>query len=532
MDVRALLAVLRKYWLSLVGLTALGAVLAGVYVFLTPPTYTAETQVFLSVQGGQTTNDLVQGSSYATTVARNFALVATTPKVLDGAIQDLSLGTTSQALATHITTSIPTNTSIINIDVVDGSAQQAADIAQSVAENLKSAVADLSTVSASVQTTVVTATIITPAVVPSSPTSPKLALTLALGLVVGLAIGVGQAVLRKTLDVSIRTEDDIAEVTDHSVLARIPFNTSIAKDSLVIVNDPQSPLAEEYRRLRTNLSFMDVDSDRTPVYVITSSLASEGKSITAINLAFSFAEDDLHVLLIDADLRRPTIASYLNIEGAAGLTTVLLGKARLSDVVQQLGSDHVDILTVGTIPPNPVELIGSGAMRRLLIGAAQDYDVIVIDSAPLLPVVDTTLLSTLATGTLVVVGAGKTKTPQLQGAMDSLSRAKAPVLGVVLNMVKSQKGSGYDTGYYHYYRQQDPKNVPTKKTVTIARNEPPAPVNNPSDDVTETEKSKAKVRPSAIPLELWLSERSLATPIYPTLTSPPQPAATAGDKAH
>ncbi|MCL2653215.1 MAG: polysaccharide biosynthesis tyrosine autokinase [Propionibacteriaceae bacterium] len=523
MDVRALLAVLRKYWMSLLGATVLGAILAATYVAVTPPTYTAESQVFLGVQGGQTTSDLVQGSSYATTVARNFALVATTPKVLDGAIKDLNLDTTPQSLATHITTSIPTNTSIINIDVIDGSAQQAADIAQSVAKNLQSAVAELSTVATSAQTTV-TATIITPAIVPTSPTSPKLALTLALGLVLGLAIGVGQAVLRKTLDVSIRTEDDIAEATTHSVLARIPFSTSIAKDSLVIVNDPQSPLAEEYRRLRTNLSFMDLDSNRTPIYVVTSSLASEGKSVTAINLAFSFAEDDIRVLLIDADLRRPMVASYLNMESAAGLTTVLLGKARLADVVQHLGSDKVDILPIGAIPPNPVELIASTSMSRMLATAAQEYDVIVIDSAPLVPVVDTTLLSTLTTGTLVVVGSGKVKVQQLQEAIESLSRAKANILGVVLNMVKSQDGSGYG-GNYYYYRPKDPKT----SNVTLESDEP----NPPDEDDSKAEKKKTvrtPPRPSAIPLELWLSEHqnALATPTTPLRGGPmppPSPAA-------
>ena len=527
MDVRALLAVLRKYWLSLVGVTVLGAVLAGVYVAITPPTYTAESQVFLSVQGGQTTNDLVQGSSYATTVARNFALVATTPKVLDGAIKDLNLDTTAQTLAKHITTSIPTNTSIISIDVTDGSAQQAANIAQSVAENLRSAVADLSTVSGTMQTTVVTATIITPAVVPTSATSPKLALTLALGLVLGLAIGVGQAVLRKTLDVSIRTEDDVAEATTHSVLARIPFSTSISKDSLAVVNDPQSPLAEEYRRLRANLSFMDLDSDRTPIYVITSSLAGEGKSITAINLAFSFAEDGIRVLLIDADLRRPMIASYLGMESAAGLTTVLVAKARLADVVQHVGANHLDILPIGAIPPNPVELIASTSMSRLLATAAQEYDVIIVDSAPLVPVVDTTLLSTLTTGTLVVVGAGKVKTPELQEAMESLSRAKATVLGVVLNMVKSKDGAGHGGNYYYYYQPREPAtgDEPEMLASDDAAGLP--------DGTTEDEKKSAEKtppKPSAIPLELWLSEHqnALAKPPTPPVGGPippPSPAA-------
>ena len=451
MDVRTLLGVLRQYWLSILGLTVVGIVLAAAYVHETPPTYTAESQVFLSVQAGSSVADLNQGTTYAATVARNYAVLTTTPQVLDGVISDLNLDTTPQALASHVTATVPTNTSIISIDATSGSPQQAADIAQSTANSLIATVKELALPDANQNATIV-ATNVTPARVPTSPTSPNLKMTLALGLVVGLAIGIGQAVLRKVLNTAVYSKDDVAEVTDYAVMGRIPFSQSLGKDAIAIVNEPQSQVAEEYRRLHTNLSFMSLDSNATPVFVVTSSLPEEGKSTTSINVAFGFAEDGMRVLLIDGDLRRPTIAKYLNLENAAGLTTVLLGRAKLDEVVQRLGPGRVDVLPVGPTPPNPIELLGSEAMRHLVTQAAQSYDAIVIDSAPLLPVADTTLLASLATGTLLVVGAGKVKAPQLREAIASVTRGNPAVLGIVLNMTR-RRHDGYHSEYYYdtYY---------------------------------------------------------------------------------
>jgi len=464
MDVRALLGVLRKFWGSILALTVLGGLLAAAYVVITTPVYTAQSQVLLSGQGGQTNSDVLQGTTYANTVARTWAAVATSPFVLDQTIANVGLNTTSQNLAKHVTTAIPTNTSIINIAATDGSPAQAAAIAQGVADALVSRVDEQSPRDANDRPTL-RATVITPAIVPTSPTSPKLALTIALGLIAGLAIGIGQAVLRTTLDVSIRTESDVAKATDHSVLARIPFSSTMGKSPIAIVNDPQSPVAEEFRRLRTNLAFLSMDNKQAPVYVVTSSLPEEGKTVTSINIAFGFAEDDQRVLLIDGDLRRPKVASYLHLEGSVGLTTVLVGKARLDDVIQRLGPGHIDVLPLGAIPPNPVEMAGSDAMRRLLVQAVVNYDVVVIDSAPLLPVADTILLASLATGTLIVAGGGRVKIPQLRDAIESVEHGNAAVLGVILNLTRGHGGNGYYRASYYGYSYDNGKHPKTTKSV-------------------------------------------------------------------
>ncbi len=138
--------------------------------------------------------------------------------------------------------------------------------------------------------------------------------------------------------------------------------------------------------------------------MISSSIPGEGKSTIAINLAVSLADAGARVILVDADLRRPSIAEYLGIEGGVGLTTVLIGRAEVEDVVQPLGTTSLDLLPAGQIPPNPSELLGSTAMADLLERLSASYDMVLLDSPPLLPVTDAVVLSNLAGGALVVVG--------------------------------------------------------------------------------------------------------------------------------
>jgi capsular exopolysaccharide synthesis family protein len=451
MDLRTLIGVLHKYWMSIVVCVILGAALAIGFLQVRQPVYTARSQVFLSVGGGTTASDLSSGANFANTVAQSYTKIVSTAKVLDPVIQQLGLKTTSATLATHVSTSVAAGTSFISIAVTNSDPQQAADIAESAAENFQDAVADIAPKDANAKATVVI-TILSPATVPTAPTSPNRTLVLLVGILGGFAVGIAQAVLRKTTDISIRSESDVTKATEHSVLARIPFSANIPKDPLSVVNDPMSPVAEEYRRLRTNLSFVTLETAGSPIFIVTSSVASEGKSVTAINIAFSYAEAGQRVLLIDADLRRPRIASYLNLEGSVGLTTVLVGKAKMSEVIQKLGPGHLDVLPLGLVPPNPVEMSGSDAMRRLLTTASQLYEVVIVDAAPLLPVTDSTLLASMASGTLIVAGAGKVHIPELHDAVAMVEQGDAKVLGIILTQVKRDPGNGYyyRSNYYGY----------------------------------------------------------------------------------
>lgn len=451
MELRDYVAVLRKYWVSIVGVTLLGLATSAVITLVTPPSYTARTAVFISVRGGDTAGELLEGANYATNQVRSYAQVATTPTVLQPVIDKLGLQTTPALLADAVTASIPANTAIIEISVVDRDPELSAQIAQASSEQLVVTVDQLSPSDASGKRAVV-ATIVTPATVPLEKTTPRTSLNLAAGALAGLVLGFGQALLRNTLDRSVRTEDDVARATDHSVIAKVPFDADAGEHPLVMFTDPHSLRAEAYRKLRTNLRFLDVaKGTEKNSFVVTSSVAGEGKSTTSINLASTLAEGGERVLLIDADLRRSTVAKYLNIEGSVGLTTVLIGRASLEDVVQPIGNAGFNVVAAGEIPPNPAELLASDAMKRVLEEATSSYDTVVLDAAPLLPVTDAAILSTMTGGALIVAGSGVVTAPELEDSIATLDQVSGVTLGIVLN--KARVGSS--DGYYYQYKNDD-----------------------------------------------------------------------------
>ncbi|MCL1922720.1 MAG: polysaccharide biosynthesis tyrosine autokinase [Propionibacteriaceae bacterium] len=452
MEFREYLAILRKYWISIVGLTLIGAIAAGAYILVTPPVYTARCQVYLTVSMGSSVSDFAQGSNYATSQARSFAEIARTPVVLDPVIRQLGLETTSAKLATKITATVPTNSSLIAISARDDDPELSAKIAQQVALSLREAINRLTPLDTN-DKPVVVGTIVTPAVPPTTPTSPRVLQTLFLGVLIGLALGVGLAVLRKALDIRIHTSKDVTNAVDYPVVGSIPRDQDLAANPVVLVRAPTSVLSERFRQLRTSLLFFNIEDDKPFNFVVTSSLEGEGKTSVAINIAYALAEQGDRVLLIDADLRRPRIAHYLQLESEAGLTTVLLNRARADDVIQSLGPGYPDVLTSGPIPPNPVELVGSHRMKLLLDQVSDHYQAVIVDSAPLLPVADTLSLVPHVSGVLMVAAAEKVTVPELSSAAESVERTSTPIMGVVLNQVR--RHGGRHSSYYYYYDQHE-----------------------------------------------------------------------------
>jgi polysaccharide biosynthesis transport protein len=199
--------------------------------------------------------------------------------------------------------------------------------------------------------------------------------------------------------------------------------------------------------------------------VVTSAMPGEGKSTVAMNLALALAEVSDRVLLVDADLRRPTVADRLELEGAAGLSTVLIGRADVEDVVQEWGPHGLDVLTSGAIPPNPAELLASPAMRELAERLAARYEVIVWDAPPVLPVTDTLLLARHADGVILLTNARTTRRAQVAEALESLKRAETRILGVVLNMLPSRSG----VGAYGYEPHERPVGEATSTSSALRR---------------------------------------------------------------
>lgn len=449
MELRDYLAVLRQYWRSVAAVVILGVLGAATFSLLVTPTYTSNTALFFAVSGANSASDLAQGTTYTGKQVESYVQVATSPMVLQPVIDQVRLDDTPSELAERVTVSVPTNTSVIDIAVVDTDPEQAGAIAAAVGAGLVSAVSELSPDTAGGAKSV-EATIITPATVPATRTSPKVAQNLVLGLLLGVFLGAGQAILRGTLDTRVRTATDVAHVTDAPVIGQIALDEGMGERPGLVSDHPASPRAEAFRRLRTNLQFLDAGPG-TSAFVFTSSLPDEGKTNTAVNSALVLADSGMRVLLIDADLRKPSVGRLLGLESAAGLSSVLIGRAGLADVVQPAGHSSVDVLTSGPIPPNPAELLGSPAMVTLLAEAREDYDVVILDAPPLLPVTDAAILSRMTSGALIVVASGEVRTPQLSGALESLAAVEARVLGVVLNKLRG-RDIGYG-GYYHRYHE-------------------------------------------------------------------------------
>jgi capsular exopolysaccharide synthesis family protein len=464
MELSDYIRILRKNWVIILVATLLGLSAAAAYSLTRTPTYESSSTVFVNTQTSGSVSELQQGSNFAQARINTYVGLVSTPIVMNPVIAELGLGMTAGQLASDVTASAALNTTLITITVEDTDPIAAADIANALAASLTAAVDAIEPAGESGASPVKLTRVrdAQPALSPSSPNTP---LNLALGVLVGLAIGVGFAVLREVLDTRVRNARDIEQATDTPLIGAIAFDPKAKERPLIVHADPLSPRAESFRTLRTNLQFLDMGGRAS--FVMTSSLPSEGKSTTAINLAIALADAGKKVALIDADLRRPKIAEYLGVEGGVGLTDVLISRVRLGDVMLPWGGRSLYVLPSGKIPPNPSELLGSEQMRTLLEVLERDFDVVICDAPPLLPVTDAAILARATSGAIVGVAAGRTTRHQLKAAVDALQTVGAKVAGVVLTMVPTRGPDSYygtyNAGYgYGGYGSREASSEPAK----------------------------------------------------------------------
>lgn len=291
--------------------------------------------------------------------------------------------------------------------------------------------------------------LIAPAQVPASPSSPKPAEDGGLGLAAGLALGMGAAFLRENLDDALVSQDATEQAAGSPVLAVVPLISAWKRRDrplVISITQPASPAAESYRSLRTSLQFAGQEREIRTI-LVTSATSEEGKTTTLANLGAVFAQAGHSVVLVSCDLRKPRLGQFLGVDESAGLATVLLGQHALGDVIMPVTRDRrLCVLPAGPPRPNPSELIDGPAMRQVLAQLRESFDLVLIDSPPILPVTDAVMLSRLTDATLLVVAAGQTRRGELQRATAKLEQVNAPVVGVVLNEARRLGGRGY--GYY------------------------------------------------------------------------------------
>ncbi len=221
------------------------------------------------------------------------------------------------------------------------------------------------------------------------------------------------------------------------------MNANIRK--LIAKANPKSPVSEQFRTIRTNIQFSSVDQEYRSI-MVTSAGPGEGKSTTAANLAVVFAQQGKTVLLVDSDMRKPTVHYTFNFPNTTGLTNILSRQVTLKEAVKDSGVDKLHILSSGPVPPNPAELLSSRAMQQFFVDAYEEYDLIIFDTPPVLVVTDAQIMANQCHGSILVVSSGKTEMEPAKKAKELLQSAKGKLLGCVLNNKKAS-----ETDYYYYY---------------------------------------------------------------------------------
>ena len=309
--------------------------------------------------------------------------------------------------------------------------------------------------------------IIDRAIEPIVPISPKKRQNLMLGMLLGLGLGFAIAISLEYLDKTVRTVDDIERLNlpfvgtiphidiknDGTLATILPNGNGKNKDfqaRMIALNRPKSPISEAYRIIRTNLQYSQVDGNLKTI-LITSPGPGEGKSTTTINLGITLANMGLKTLIIDADLRRPVVHNFFKFDKKPGLTNILATEMEPDDVVKSLDIDNLYVLTSGVMPPNPSELLGSTKMRHLLQEMKAQFDIILLDSPPIIAVTDALIVASEVDGVLLVNKSGKSQIEGVKRADQLLKTARARFLGVVLNDVRAENMYG---SYYYYYSNQ------------------------------------------------------------------------------
>ena len=471
LDLADYLTILRVYWKAIVAFTLLATLAAAGWTVLQPKVYSSDSSGIVVTPGSDNVSLALAGDSLAKAKVKNYESVAKSRLVADRVIQSLDLKTSADALLGSITVKVPLDTAEIKVSAQSTDPATAQRVADAWVNGLAAQVEAIETAPAAEpagqasagapagsQADAATAVRVLPlgkAVLPTSPTSPNTKLNLALGALVGLALGVAYALIRRHLDRRLRKAADIERLFGVPVIGTLPVDHRLDGKSTIVdagtaaqLHDAGGAMAEALRELRTNLSFLDVDQPPR-IIVVTSSMQAEGKSTVTANLAVTMAAAGENVVVVDGDLRRPTLVDVFNLVPGVGVTDVLTGTAELGDVLQPWGAlPNLSVLGSGRIPPNPSELLGSRAMKNMLTALAKDA-VVLIDAPPLLPVTDAAVLSRVADGAIVVIRTGRTTQEQVDQSLGNLEKVKGRVLGAVLNYVPTKGTDAYS--YYGTY---------------------------------------------------------------------------------
>jgi capsular exopolysaccharide synthesis family protein len=480
------------------------ACVAGAGIATAFQTTTYRTSVRLIVSGASSVSSVDEISRRELAVQRAvaFSQIATTAPAVKAATNAASAAGPFKPCASPAVSSGADGTDpFLTVTVTDCDPQQAAAVANAYVGILPKVLKSLDQVNAAVPEEVAT---LGAAPVPTSPFSPRLLRSLLIGLIVGLALGGVAAFVREGLDRRLRDSDEVEDATGSTILGVIP--TELDGVRTPVLTHPMSARAEAYRKVRTNLTFAGATGMPRSL-LITSAVSGEGKTTLATNLALACARTGQKVALVDADLRRPMVSTYLDVDEPLGLTSVIAGDVTLERAMTSIDDGRIDVLGSGPIPSNPSELLGSVRMSALLAELGASHDIVIVDAPPVLPVADALVLAGEMDAVVLVTKVGETTRERLKQAADAVLQVRGNLVGIVPNAVVQREDSAYAYAYRHRSRKgtdsltlytkqaRTPEiDVPTDEFIDH-HHEPAAPA--PVAPVTRTPALKRPAKPKA-----------------------------------
>ncbi len=444
-NIKELVLLLWKKWYIIVASVVLITAAAFFYAYYTlDDEYTARASMMILVEDDNET--ATTDFNLSTRLVKTYSELAKSDLVIDQVIADLDLGCSPEHIRNSFNITGVDDTIIINLNVTQDTpekAQNVANVTVSVMQSVSQTYEGLDNIE-----------ILDVASLPTTPSGPNRILYLVIGVILGGIVGVGGIFLFEMLDTTIKTSKDVETKLDLRDLASIPnYNIKGFADSYnqleeytpITLVEPSSVIAEQYRKLRTNIELSDFD--KTPQVIgITSTNKMEGKTLTCLNLAEVYAQSKKKTLLIEMDLRRPTIHKGYGLSNLKGLSNLVTDNAELNTVIQAV-NEYLDILPSGKSLPYPAEFLASEQLRTLIQELRQTYDRIIIDTPPMTAVTDASIISTFCDGMVIVIASRETDLHMTKKALSELRLNKANIIGAVLTHVDSQ-----DMKYINYYR--------------------------------------------------------------------------------
>lgn len=465
---RLLGAVLNKSWLvAVVALVCAVVTFLGTFFFITPK-YQSSAMFYVNNSAfslGDAAMSITTGDISASRgLVKNYIIILNTRETLNDVIDYAGVDLTYTEIKRMISAEAVDSTEIFEVVVTSPDPKEAELIADAIAYIMPKRISSI------IEGT--SAKIVDSAVLPSRPSSPSYTKNTLIGFALGLMMTVAIIVLRDLFDITVRSEEDLERSCTHPVLAAVPDMQAPSKGGYYGYGNQKKPGAdsgkqpelvggdisfaasEAYKLLRTKLQFSFADEKACRVIGVSSALTGEGKSLSSVNLAYTLSQLNNRILLIDCDMRRPSLAAKLPIQKAPGLSEFLAGLSHSDNLIQQCGLKDNErafhVISAGRNPPNPMELLSSMRMEKMIALLRQNYDYIILDLPPVGEVGDALAVSKLTDGMLLVVRQNYCNRPALSAAVRQFEFMNAKILGVVFNCA-SENGNGYGKKYYKKY---------------------------------------------------------------------------------